>query len=220
MSNTRYLLQNQNWTGYIIESDKNAVNKIKKSNILWKYNLNVINAFVNSSNINTILKKFNIPKKIGLLSIDIDSTDYWVLQNLKYINPVIIVCEFNPLFGLKESCSVPDKKKFIRNNEHYSNLYYGASIKAYQQLLRKKNYIFLGTNSAGNNAFFIKKKFSKNIGNSILYKKKFISQFRESRNKSNKLTYLKKTYSLKLIKNKLIFDFKRKKIKKISEMNI
>ena len=65
-SNTRYLLQKRNWDGFLIESDKNAVKKIKKNRIFWKYNINVINSFVNSSNINLLLKKkIMFQKKLG-----------------------------------------------------------------------------------------------------------------------------------------------------------
>lgn len=217
-SNTRYLLQNKNWTGYIVEGNKKAVEEIKKNRIFWKYNLTVKNAFINSTNINQILKKIKIPKKIGLLSIDIDSIDYWVLKELKYVIPVIIVCEFNPLFGKKKLVTVPNKKNFIRTKEHFSNLYYGASIKAFQSLLKKNGYIFIGTNTAGNNAFFIKKNYSKNVLNLIKKKKIFESQFRESRNKQNKLNFLNKKESLNQIKNKTIYDLEVKRTKKISQL--
>ena len=217
-SNTRYLLQNKNWTGYLIEGNKKAVEEIKKNRIFWKYNLTVKNAFINSTNINLILKKIKIPKKIGLLSIDIDSVDYWVLKELKYVIPVIIVCEFNPLLEKEKLVTVPDKKKFVRNQEHFSNLYYGASIKAFQNLLKKSGYVFIGTNTAGNNAFFIEKDYSKNILNLIKEKKIFKSQFRESRNKQNKLNFLNKKESLNQIKNKTIYDLKSKKIKRMSQL--
>ncbi len=219
-SNTRFLLQNRNWNGYIIESNAKDVEKIKKQRFFWRHNLKISNTLVSSNNINQTLEKMRVPKNIGLMSIDIDSTDYWILKKLKQVNPVVIICEFNPLFGTKKSVTVPDKKNFVRNKEHFSNLYFGASIKAFCKLLFKKNYVFLGTNTAGNNAFFVHKKFKKEIFKNIKEKKIFKSEFRESRNKSNKLTYLNKTDSLKLIKNKLVFDFESKKIKKIKEVNI
>lgn len=217
-SNTRYLLQKRNWDGFLIESDKNAVKKIKKNRIFWKYNINVINSFVNSSNINLLLKKNNVPKKIGILSLDIDSIDYWVLKNLNYTSPSIIVCEFNPLFGEKKKITVPDKNRFIRNKEHFSNLYYGASVKAYQELLKKKDYIFIGTNTAGNNAFFVKKNLSKYLMKNIKVKKIFPSKFRESRNKKNELNFLDKKKGLNQIKNKFVYDLETKKIKKIFQL--
>ena len=93
-SNTRFLLMNKNWDGFLIEGDKNKVNKIKSQQIFWKYNLKVQNKFINKENINKIIKEISIPKKIGLLSLDIDSIDYWILKEIKGIDPTIIICEY------------------------------------------------------------------------------------------------------------------------------
>ena len=82
-----------------------------------------------------------IPKKIGLLSIDVDSIDYWILRKMSETLPGIIVCEFNPLFGTKKAITVPNKKNFVRNKEHFSNLYFGASIKAFCKLLSFVHFI-------------------------------------------------------------------------------
>ena len=87
-------------------------------------------------------------------------------------------------------------------------MYFGASLKAITELLNKQ-YLFIGTNSAGNNAFFVNKKYSKYIKNKIINKKIFKSKFRESRNKMNKLNYLNKIESIKVIKQKKLFDIKK-----------
>ena len=137
-SNTRYLLVNKNWNGFLIEANKNDVKKIKSQRIYWRHNLKIENRFITKDNINRIVKKLNVPKNLGLLSLDIDGVDYWVLKELSVLNPSIIICEYNSLFGLKKSITVPYKKNFIRSEEHYSNLYYGASIKAFIDLLKKK----------------------------------------------------------------------------------
>lgn len=219
-SNTRYLLINKNWDGYLIEGNKVSVKKIKSQRIYWRHNLKIENKFVNKENINSTIEKLKIPKKIGLLSIDIDGIDYWVLKNITNLIPMIIVCEYNSIFGKNKSITVPYKKNFFRTSEHHSNLFYGASIKAYINLLKKKNYHFLGTNSAGNNAFFIHNDYS-NKAKKIIYNNKiFMSKFREGRNKKNKLNYIEKTKALKLLKNKLIFDLNNQKIKKISDINL
>ncbi len=216
-SNTRYLLLNNGWDGYLIEGDKSATKKIKQDRIFWKYNLNLAEKYLNLSNFDEIIKELKIPKKIGLISLDIDGNDYWILQKLKFFKPVIFICEFNPLFGYKKSISVPYKKIFNRTKEHYSNLYFGASIKAIQNTL-KKEFIFIGTNSAGNNAFFINKKFKKYIVPKIKKYKIYRSKFKESRNKSNKLNYLNKKQSINLLKNKKIIDLKNNKILTIKEI--
>jgi len=219
-SNTRFLLVNKNWDGFLIEADKVAVKDIKSQRVFWKHNLKIENKFITKDNINTIIKKINIPKKIGLLSLDVDGVDYWIMNNLSVLEPSIIVCEYNSLFGQKKSVTVPYKKNFIRSEEHYSNLYYGASIKAFVELMKKKNYFLIGTNSAGNNAFFLKKNLFNKINKLISEKKIFVSKFRESRDSNGKLTFLDKKKSLELIKDKFIIDLKDKKKKKISELNL
>ena len=219
-SNTRFLLVNKNWDGFLIEADKAAVKNIKSQRVFWKHNLRIENQFITKDNINTIIKKIEVPKKLGLLSLDVDGVDYWILSNLSVLEPSIVVCEYNSLFGQKKSITVPYKKNFIRSDEHYSNLYYGASIKAFIELMKKKNYFLIGTNSAGNNAFFIKKNFWNKINKLILEKKIFISKFRESRDTKGKLTFLNKKKSLEIIKNKHMIDLISKKKMKISELKL
>ena len=219
-SNTRFLLINRNWDGFLIEADKAAIKDIKSQRVYWKHNLRAINEFITKDNINNIIKKFNIPKKLGLLSLDIDGVDYWVLKKLSVLDPSIIICEYNSLFGQKKSVTVPYKENFIRSDMHHSNLYYGASIKAFIDLMKKKNYFLIGTNSAGNNAFFVKKNIWNKARKLIINKKVFDSKFRESRNTKGELTFLDKKSSLELIQNKLIIDLKNKNKKKIFELKL
>ncbi|MDA9616027.1 hypothetical protein N9S20_01520 [Candidatus Pelagibacter sp.] len=219
-SNTRFLLTNRNWDGFLIEGDKNAVKNIKSQRVYWKHNLKVKNIFITKKNINTVIQKFNVPKKLGLLSMDIDGIDYWALKELSVLNPSIIICEYNALFGLKKSITVPYKENFIRSKEHYSNLYYGASIQAFIDVLKKKKYHLVGTNSAGNNAFFIKDNFMRKTNKIILKNKIFSSKFRESRNKKYKLNYLGKKRSLKLIENKKIVDLDTNTVKRLCDLKL
>ena len=219
-SNTRFLLVNKNWDGFIIEADKNSVKDIKSQRVYWRHNLTIENQFVDQNNINTIIKRINIPKKLGLLSLDIDGIDYWVLKKLSVLEPSIVICEYNSLFGQKKAITVPYKKNYIRSNEHYSNLFYGASIKAFIDLLKKRNYFFIGTNSAGNNAFFVSQNIWKKAKKLINEKKIFISKFRESRNSKGKLTFLNKKKSLEMIKNKIVIDLKNNQKKKLFELGL
>ena len=189
-SNTRFLLINRNWDGFLIEADKAAVKDIKSQRIFWKHRLKVKNEFITKDNINNIINRINVPKKLGLLSLDIDGVDYWVLKELSVLDPSIIICEYNSLFGQKKSVTVPYKKNYIRSEEHYSNLYYGASIMAFIDLMKKRNYFLIGTNSAGNNAFFLKKNHWNKANKLIVEKKIFNSKFRESRDVKGNLNFL------------------------------
>ena len=156
-SNTRFLLKSKRWKGYLIEGSKKYINNIKTQRIYWQHDIKAIQAFVDKDNINSIINKNINEKDIGLLSIDVDGNDYWILEKIEYLNPTIVVCEYNSIFGDLFKLSVPYNKNFVRNKVHYSNLYFGASIKAMISMMKKKGYIFIGTGSAGVNAFFCKK---------------------------------------------------------------
>ena len=193
------------------------INKIQAQSIYWQHNLLAKKHFVTKDNINKILKQYNFDKKLSLLSLDIDGNDYWVLKNLN-LKADIVICEYNGLFGDINEITVPYSKNFNRSKEHYSNLYFGCSIKSLISLLKKKNYIFVGTNSAGNNAYFVNNDRFKHIKNKIKEIKIFRPKFRESRNNQNKKTYLNINQSIKMIGEKKVFDLKSKKIVKIKNI--
>jgi hypothetical protein len=219
-SNTRFLLRNKNFDGYLIEGDSKATKNIKRQRIYWKHNLTVKNKFVDKDNINKIVSDMKIPEKIGLLSLDIDGVDYWVLKALKSLDASIVICEYNSLFGSKKSVTVPYDQNFDRTKKHFSNLYYGASINAFIDLMKSRNYFLLGTNTSGNNAFFMKSIFSKDINKILKEKKIYMSKYRESRDKKGQLTYLDKKKSLQIIGNNIVVDLKDNKKKKIKDLNL
>jgi len=72
------------------------------------------------------------------------------------ISPIVVILEFNSVFGIDRSITVPYKKDFIRTQAHFSNLYFGASLRALYELSASKVYSFIGCNSAGNNAYFVR----------------------------------------------------------------
>ena len=211
-SNTRFLLMRRNWTGYLIEGNKNYTDDIKKQKIYWKYDLNIINQYVDRENINSILSKLNLPKDIGLLSLDIDGIDYWVWQKIKIIKPVIFICEYNAVLGDIKSLTVPYTKNFDRNKYHHSNLAFGASIKAFQKLATNKGYVLIGTNSNGVNAYFIRKEYFVKIKKKIKNIKKFSSKFRESRSNDNSKSFLRGIKRMREIENIKFIDLDKKKI--------
>ena len=216
-SNTRFLLKAKNWKGYVIEASKKDVTKIKSQRIYWQHDIKAINSFVDKDNINLIIDENIKEKNIGLLSIDIDGNDYWVLEKINKLSPTIIICEFNSIFGDLFRLSVPYKKEFIRNNAHYSNLYFGASIKAFISMLDDKGYTFLGTASSGVNAFFVRKEFESYFSKNIEENKIFPSIARDSLDVNDKLTYKNLLNSLNVINELEVFDFNENRTKKIKD---
>ncbi len=190
-SNTRFLLSNNNWAGLVIDGSEENINFIKQDPIYWQHNLKAVHAFIDKDNINHLIAENGIKGEIGLLSIDIDGNDYWIWQAIDVVNPAIVIVEYNYRFGKDKAVTIPYDEKFIRDQAHYSMIYYGASLKALYLLAQKKGYIFIGCNSAGNNAFFVRQDLKPDYIKEMTVEDGYrIAQFRESRNKQGKLLYL------------------------------
>lgn len=170
-ANTRFLLENNGWSGLIFDSSKDNVEYIKKQNYYWKNDLTVHCEFITKENINRLFSTNNYEGEIGLLSIDIDGNDYWIWKSIEVINPNIVIIEFNARLGVNKSITVPYKEKFNRTKEHYSNIYFGASLPALYKLAKTKGYELICTNKDCNNAFFIKKNILDNLQNKLIKEK-------------------------------------------------
>lgn len=190
-ANTRFLLQNRNWRGLIMDGDAAMVNAAREDGLAWQYDLTVRRAFITRRNINDLLIASGFIGEIGLLSIDIDGNDYWVWEAIDVVRPIIVVCEYNAVFGDIHPVSVPYDAQFSRSQKHHSYLYFGASIAALRHLASMKGYRFIGTTLAGNDSFFVREDYAKGFVDQCLKNARALpSLARESRNERGTLNYI------------------------------
>lgn len=190
-SNTRFLLTNNNWSGLVIDGSAENVNSIRKSEVYWQHALQAENAFITSENINEIIGSKGIRGDIGILSVDIDGNDYWVWKAVGVISPRIVIVEYNSRFGATREVTVPYEPGFLRSQAHPSMIYYGASLAALSRLGEEKGYSLVGCNSAGNNAFFVRKDVQPDILPSVSAAEAYVSaSFREARDANGNLSFL------------------------------
>jgi len=193
-SNTRFLLEHNSWKGIIIDKESDVLDFVQKGKgkyLYYSYDLTALCKEITPENVNSILSKYFSANNIGLLSLDIDGIDYWIMEKiLSSFKPEIIVHEYNAVFGDTAPVSVPLKAHFDRNKEHHSGLYFGASLPAFFNLITKNGYYFVGTNTAGNNAFFVKNTIKGRIPKVTLENGFTMSKYRESKDKRGNLTYL------------------------------
>lgn len=155
-SNTRFLLMNNNWSGVVVDSSDGHRRFLERSGLGWRHKIKAVTEFVTRENVNEILAAAGIQGRVGLLSIDIDGVDYWVLDSLKNISPGILVVEYNSRFGPTRAVTVPYRPDFDRARAHHGNCYFGASLPAFVNWGKENGYSFVGATSAGNNAFFVR----------------------------------------------------------------
>jgi hypothetical protein len=206
-SNTRFLLTNDNWAGLVIDGSATNVDYIKSDDIYWRFNLKAENAFITRENINDLIRRNGIDGDIGLLSIDIDGNDYWVWEAIDVVTPSIVVLEYNARFGPERAVTVPYDADFVRKTAHHSNLYYGASLAALCLLGRRKGYSFVGCNTAGNNAFFVRSELRPPALPELTSVEGFVrSQFRESRDAKGALVFLTEAQEAAILDRESLVD--------------
>jgi len=199
-SNCRFLLVKDNWRGFILDSSPEHINRLRSSYFYWKYDLRAESTFITRENINESLAQSGFDQDLGILSIDIDGNDYHVLESIAGFRPRILVCEYNAVFGPRRCIVVPYDPRFSRGTRHSSNLYYGASLGALACLTRRLGYSLVGTNSSGNNAFFVRNDLV--TGNLLALDAEAgftPSRFRESRDSKGGLSFVSGEDRLTLI---------------------
>lgn len=151
------LLRDGRWRGLLLDGDPENIDYIMRGEVYWRYDLTAATAVVTRENVNDLFASHDFAGEIGILSIDLDGVDYWVWEAITIVNPVIVIIEYNSVFGCDAAITVPYNPAFQRTAAHYSNLYFGASLPALAHLAERKGYALVGSNSTGNNAYFVRR---------------------------------------------------------------
>lgn len=206
-SNSHFLLVNNGWNGYVMDGSIDNIKRIVRSSIYWRYNINAKQAFIDMTNINSLLFESGF-KKADVFHLDLDGNDYWILDaiDLKLFDPEILILEYNAIFGAIKAFAIPYDAKFYRMNAHYSGKYFGASLQALNDLAARKGFYFIGCNSAGNNAYFLAARHQSTIPRVSVESGFQGARFRESRNINGELSYLDPSLEPDLLKGLNVCD--------------
>ena len=217
-SNTRFLMMNNNWSGFVMDGDPENIKRLEAQYYYWKYDLTSKAIFINKHNINTLIAEQNFTQDVGLLHIDLDGNDYYIWEAIEVVTPAIVIVEYNSLFGSERPISIKYDDAFIRTNAHYSNLFWGSSIKSLYNLAIKKGYSFIGCNSGGNNAYFIRNDKLNDTVRPVTLKDGYVeSKYRESRDENGRLTFLSKQQARELLKDLMVYNTELNKEEKFNE---
>lgn len=150
-SNCNNLLRSHSWRGVLIDGSTFVCDFLTYR--LEEKNVQILNTFVTRENIDELLRESKAPRRIGILSIDIDGMDYHVWKAIEWLIPKIVVIEYNASLGPELSVTVPYKADFNRFDIHPG--YHGASLMAMTRLAATKGLALVGCESAGCNAFYV-----------------------------------------------------------------
>lgn len=145
--NTRILREKYKWNGLQMDgSNENNIINLKKE-------------CITKENVVELFEKYNVPRNINVLSIDIDFNDFYCLKEiLKNYKCDIIICEYNGTHLVNE-----DKIILYERWDGCSNYfggwdgsnYFGASLLSFYKLGKMYNYSLVYCNKNGVNCFFI-----------------------------------------------------------------
>jgi hypothetical protein len=147
LSNTYTLWHDKGWRGILIECEKDKAQQIREK--FSSYDLKVLERFVKPSGddaLDRIFEKEALPFDIGVLSIDIDSCDYFVWKGLERVDPAVVIIEHNPTIPGYIEYYDPEDERFLL-----------CSAKALETLGKVKGYKLVCCTLA--NSIFVKEKF-------------------------------------------------------------
>lgn len=206
-SNTRFLMVNNNWSGLVMDGSAEKIEWLKRRKWFWRHDLTAQAAFLTIDNVDSLITDWTSGAEVGLLHIDVDGNDYWLWKAITNIAPPIVIVEYNALFGPERAITVPYTAKFRRHIAHYSGQYAGASLAALTHLAEAKGYTLIGTNSAGNNAYFVRNDSLTQDLKSIQSTGGFTeSSFRDIRDSRGRFTYQSYPSRVKSIKGLPVYE--------------
>jgi len=205
-ANCRFLMQNRNWKGLVFDGSAANIAALVAEQAYWMHDLTAKSAFVTAENINGLIGDAGFAGPLGILSLDVDGNDFWIWESITDVEPAIVICEYNPIFGDTRAVTVPYDPEFRRFDAHYSGLYFGASIAALKHLGARKGYTFIGTNANGINAFFVKDSLAAPLLQLIEAPKAFPSRHRDSRDQHGRLSFAGGPARLALIRDMMVVD--------------
>lgn len=144
-SNVYNLWANKQWKALLIEGDKQKAEELKKNTAQYE-NVICVSQFVNirgENSLDDIVTKNNFSTKIGVLSIDIDSTDYHIWKNIEKVDAQVVVIEHNQYIPPHVEYFDPEGEVFLR-----------CSAKALEKLGFEKGYKLICCTKT--NSIFIK----------------------------------------------------------------
>lgn len=138
------------WSGLLVELSERSVD-LARAKFAGQRGVTAVAARVTPGNVNELLEKHGYGSDVDVLSIDIDSYDYWILEALN-VTPRILILEYNALFGAERRVTIPLDQPLDGTPKGYN----GASLAALTALADRKGYRLVTCENAGVNAFYLR----------------------------------------------------------------
>mgnify|MGYP001156759003 CR=1 FL=1 len=154
--NCNDLCNGNSWKGFLIDADPYNINIAQAR---FGNSIESKQAWITKDNIKNLVETWlGRSRSLGVLSIDVDGNDYWLLKELIHLNAAIVIMEYNSAFGHNKVSAIYDKS-FDRTRKHDRWTYYGVSLSMVTHFLSDHGYTLTAISSNGVNAFYLRNDF-------------------------------------------------------------
>lgn len=147
--NSTFLLM-QGWTGAWIEGSE--VQAAQARTAFKDYAVEIHNRYISVENADALIAQLAGDGELDMMSIDIDTIDYWIWKAIRTVRPRLVVIEYNAAWPPHVRKTVAHDPKMVWDGSNFS----GASLGALTALGDEKGYRLVGCSLAGVNAFFVR----------------------------------------------------------------
>lgn len=151
--NTTRFLSMLGWSGVWLEGDPANIRTAREgmASVIAEGRLHIIEAMVDTMNVNDLVGQAALGSEIDFISIDIDQNTSHIWRALSAVARVVCV-EYNAALPPSVAYEVPyDAKQVWDQTNHY-----GASLKALERIGAEKGMSLVGCDLHGVNAFFVR----------------------------------------------------------------
>jgi len=154
-NNSSYLALVKKYSGIMVEGSRFRSTWAKAFLAPQCLGVEFLNCYVTERSAPNIVERCRF-RDPDFFSLDIDGTDYYVLQACfeAGLRPKVLCLEYNSAFGPDRAVTIPYADKFDIRAAHPSKLLYGVSLAGWKQIMASKGYEFITVDSNGVNAFF------------------------------------------------------------------
>jgi hypothetical protein len=149
--NAAVLAADCGWGGLMIDASPKCVARVARD-FAFNPAVAAVQALVTPGTIDGLLERHGFAGEVDLLSIDIDSHEYWLLEALTVCSPRVLMIEYNAQFGPTRAVTVPAAPLPDDAPKGYG----GASLAALAKLAAARGYRLVACEPQGVNAFFLR----------------------------------------------------------------
>ena len=148
--NTANLAINHGWRGLMLDGDEE---KVESGREFYRKNADtglwppaLVHAWITRDNVNDIVQQNNLRGEIDLLSLDIDGNDYWIFEALDFVQPRVVIAEYQHAWGPIRPVTQVYQEDFSLSKYRQAggSNFCGASLAALTKLAKRKGLRLVG----------------------------------------------------------------------------